>query len=219
VKRLLCALGLLVLGLIATPALAQSGSDAPAGAQGPPFAYTLLQTTLDEARQYWSQNGVHVLGAGHLAVGSGSGMDGLGKVSVDKVLLVDVAGVDFEGVTSARFGFYENKLYRIQAKLKPGLQRSNKAGLDYSADQLKELETRLRQKYGNPNEMQHTLYADKGQKNDLLVWRIDGNKLTFVSNTLDASLVLSNERTEAEIKKYIKEYCKTVNTQGHIVCW
>ena len=54
------------------------------------FVYRLGHTTLDEARAYWSQNGMKIVGAGHLAVGGGSAMDRAGKVSAEKVLLVDV---------------------------------------------------------------------------------------------------------------------------------
>ena len=72
-----------------------------------------------EARAYWGQNGMKIVGAGHLALGGGSGMDGAAKVSAEKVLLVDVSGIDFEGFSNARFGFYDNTLYRIQATLTP----------------------------------------------------------------------------------------------------
>ena len=91
--------------------LAQDGgSTAQSAAPKVDFVYRLGRTKLDEARAYWSQNGMKIVGSGHLALGGGSGMDGAGRVAAEKVLLVDVSGVDFEGISNARFGFYNNTL-------------------------------------------------------------------------------------------------------------
>lgn len=218
-KSLLHTLALLLFCLT-TAALAQATPDAPAASARAPFTYALGQTTLDEARQYWSRSGATVLGGGHLAMGGGKGMDGMSKTSLDKVLLVDVSGADYEGISIVRFGFYENRLYRIQAALRSGLRIQKKGPVqEYTADELAALEARLRKEYGAPGEARRTLFADKGQKNDLLVWRINGNKLSFESNSATPTLVLSNDRMEAQVQKDAKEYCKTVNTKEHIVCW
>jgi hypothetical protein len=198
----------------AAPGLAQ---DARASVARPAFEYQLGRTTLDEARAYWSQNGIKVLSSGHMALGTGSGVDGLGKVSAEKVLLVDVAGVDFEGVSTARLGFYDNKLYRIQASLASILNRVNAA--NYSDEQIKDLGARLRKKYGPPSERRRTLYAGKTAGDDVLIWKLPDGKLTLTANAMNASLILSNDKIEAEIRAYVKAYCKTVNTPGHIVCW
>ena len=86
--------------------LAQDGgSTAQSVAPKVDFVYRLGRTTLEEARAYWAQNGMKIVGAGHLALGGGSGMDGAARVSAEKVLLVDVSGIDFEGISNARFGF------------------------------------------------------------------------------------------------------------------
>jgi len=198
-------------------ALAQTDSTVASQTTRPQFHYELGRTTLEEAVSYWRGSGAHILRAGHLALGTGSGLDGVGKTSAEKVMLVDVAGVDFEGIPSARFGFYEKKLYLVQASLRPGLL-SAKTDLRYDGDQMRALEARLRQEHGPPVEQRSAL-VKKGEPADLLSWKVDGNSLRFVSNPMSASLVLTNEDTQASIRKYVKEYCKTVNTPGHIICW
>jgi hypothetical protein len=210
---------LLATGLAAeSPGRAQDAPAAvPAPAARPAFAYQLGQTTLDEARAYWSQGGVKVLRSGHMALGTGSGADGVGKVSAEKVLLVDVSGVDFEGLSTARFGFFDNRLYRIQASLASPLNRATSANL--SDEEIKALGVKLRKKYGAPSEQIRTLYADKKSGPDVLVWKLPDGKLTLTANALNGSLILSNEKVEADIKAYVKAYCKTVNTPGHVTCW
>jgi hypothetical protein len=210
---------LLLLALLAHAAVAQTGGDASAHSDTPPaFKYVIGQTTLSQATEYWRASGAHVLGAGHMALGTGSGLDRVSKTSAEKVILVDVADIDFEGISSARFGFYENKLYRIQAMLRPGLLNA-KTNVTYTEGQLSTLEGRLRSEHGQPTQHQRSLFAKKGAGDDVLTWKLDGNSLLFVSNMVNGSLVLTNEDTEASIRKYVKEYCKTVNTPGHIVCW
>ena len=200
-------------------AVAQTGSDASAQSGTPPvFQYVIGQTTLSQATAFWRANGARVLGAGHMALGTGKGIDGVSKTSAEKVILVDVADIDFEGISVARFGFYENKLYRIQATLRPGLFNA-KTSVSYTEGQLSALEGRLRSEHGQPTQHQRSAFAKKGAGDDLLTWKVDGNSLLFVSNMINGSLVLTNEDTEASIRKYVKEYCKTVNTPGHIVCW
>ena len=200
------------------PGVAQDApAAAPASAPRPAFAYQLGQTTLDEARAYWSQSGVKVLRSGHMALGTGSGIDGVGKVSAEKVLLVDVSGVDFEGVPTARFGFFDNKLYRIQASLASPLNRDSSA--NYTDQQTNALGVTLRKKYGAPSEEHRTLYAEKKPGNDVLVWKLPDGKLTLTANALNRSLILSNEKMEADIKAYVKAYCKKINSPGHITCW
>jgi hypothetical protein len=211
---------LLAGAMAATPGLAQNALDAPppAAAERPGFAYQLGRTTLDAAREYWSHNGMNILRAGHMALGTGSGVDGLGKVSAERVVLVDVSGVDFEGLSTARFGFYENKLYRIQASL--ALLPLNGAGATaYTEDQLKALGATLRKKYGAPSEEHRTLFADKHSGNDVLIWKLPEGELTLTENVLNGGLILSNKEMEAEVRLYVKEYCKSVNTKGRTICW
>jgi len=217
---LLLGTALLTAALAGTTSnLAQNGG--PTAQSAPPnagFVYRLGHTTLDEARAYWSQNGMKIVGAGHLALGGGSGMDGAGRVSAEKVLLVDVSGVDFEGISNARFGFYDNTLYRIQATLTP-ISLKGSSTTRYTDEQMKALGTALRKKYGPPSREQRALFADKKSGNDVLIWNLPAGKLTLTATAINGSLILSNEKMEADVKTYIKDYCKSINTPGHIVCW
>ena len=213
--------GLLLAAALAAaaPGLAQTAPEAssPAPPPGAPFAYRLGQTTLDAARAYWSQSGVKILRSGRLALGGGKGVDGAARVSADKVLLVDVSGVDFEGLPAARFGFYEDRLYRIQASLASPLNAA--ASASYTPEQIKALGAQLRKKYGAPSAQVSTLYADKKSGPDVLVWTLPDGKLTLTNNPINGSLIFSNEKMEADIKAYVKAYCKTVNTKDKITCW
>ncbi len=182
------------------------------------FVYRLGHTTLDEARAYWSQNGMKIVGAGHMALGGGSGMDSAGRLSAEKVLLVDVSGVDFEGISKARFGFYDNTLYRIQATLTPLSPKGSTARI-YTDEEMKALDVALRKKYGAPSHEQRTMFADKKSGNDVLIWNLPTGKLTLTAIAINGSLILSDEKMEADVKTYIKDYCKSINTPGHIVCW
>ena len=211
---------------LSPPSQAQSIPQAPAqsadrlteaSAQSSTFTYQLGETTLDAARAYWSQSGMKILRAGHMALGTGSGVEGKGKVAAEKVLLVDVAGVDFEGLTTARFGFFDGKLYRIQASLASVLNAASSANL--SEDQMKSLAAKLKTKYGKPSQELRTLMADKASGPDVLVWKLPDGKLTLNANVINGSLILSNEMMEADIKTYVKAYCETINTPGHITCW
>lgn len=217
---LLLGTGLLSATLVgATSNLAQDGGlTAQSAAPKVDSAYRLGHTTLDEARAYWSQNGMKIIGAGHLALGGGSGMDRAGRLSAEKVLLLDVSGVDFEGISSARFGFYDNTLYRIQATLTPISLKSSSVK-SYSDEEMKALGIALRNKYGAPSREQRTLFADKKSGNDVLIWNLPTGKLTLTAIAINGSLILSDEKMEADVRTYIKDYCKSINTPGHIVCW
>lgn len=217
---LLLGTALLTAALAGTTSnLAQDGGPtAQSAAPHAGFVYRLGHTTLDEARAYWSQNGMKIVGAGHLVLGGGRGMDGAGRVSAEKVLLVDVSGVDFEGISDARFGFYDNTLYRIQATLTP-ISLKGSSTKRYTDEQMKDLGAALRKKYGAPSREQRTLFADKKSGNDVLIWNLPGGKLTLTAIAINGSLILSDEKMEAEVKTYVKDYCKSINTPGHIVCW
>jgi hypothetical protein len=134
------------------------------------------------------------------------------------VLLVDVSGVDFEGISNARFGFYDNTLYRIQATLTP-ISLKGSTARSYTDEQMKALGIALRKKYGAPSREQRTLLADKKSGNDVLIWNLPTGKLTLTAIAINGSLILSDEKMEADVRTYIKGYCKSINTPGHIVCW
>jgi hypothetical protein len=215
-RATLFLLALATVLVAGAPSLAQNVPQA--AGQSRAFSYRLGETTLDAARAYWAQNGMKIVGSGHMALGTGSGVDRLGKVSADRVLLVDVSGVDFEGLSTARFGFFDDRLYRIQASL-ASIPLNGAKSTNYSEDQLKALGAKLKAKYGKPSAEQRTLLADKKSGPDVLIWKLPDGTLTLNANALYGSLILANEKVEADIKAYVKAYCKTVNTPGHITCW
>ncbi len=59
------------------------------------------------------------------------------------------------------------------------------------------------------------LYAGRASGRDVLVWTLPEGKLTLTSNLLNGSLILADERMEADIKVY----CKAVNSKDCITCW
>ena len=169
IPRSLSLLAIVLAGLCLRGAIAQGETDAPRQT----FNYVLGKTKLPDAVAYWRASGAKILGAGHLALGTGSGVDGLSKTSADKVTLVDVTGIDFEGIASARFGFYDKERYVIQARLVPGLLDS-KSNVNYDKEQLASLEKRLRQKYGPPKQQLRSLAAKGRDSPDVFIWNIDG---------------------------------------------
>lgn len=171
--------------------------------------YLLLTTTLPEAIEYWRSRGMNTVQWGHLALGSG-------HVPADKIVLVDVVGADFEGMSYARFYFYDNKLYRIQAPFRSGPPFSVNPE-SYSGDEIIKLEAMLIRKHGNPL-LYRSYFSSKDQKKDVMVWNIDRNKLTLLTNPEAGGLIFANEKAEADVKSYIKSYCRQFNTHGAI-CW
>jgi hypothetical protein len=171
--------------------------------------YSLRTTTLSEAIEYWHRRGMNTVQWGHLALGSG-------HVPADKIVLVDVVGADFEGMSYARFFFYDNKLYRIQAPFRWGPPFRVNEGT-YSDNEISTLESDLTHKYGKAA-LYRSYLSTGGQKKDVMVWNIDGNSLKLLSNPTLGGLVYTNEGMEGDVKRYIKSYCKQFNTHGSI-CW
>ncbi len=237
------ALGLILLSLIGgevasaqtLPGAAPSDTRAPSDSMAPqsspagstassvsaPFKYQLGQTTLESARAYWSQNGMQILQEGNLSLGTGSGMDGGGAgygVAAEKVVLVDVSGVDFEGVSMVRFAFYDGKLYRIQASLTTD-PLTGQVNAGYTQDQMNALIAKLKKEYGAPSEAYHTVYAERKSEKDLMIWLRGNDKLVLASNMLSGALSLRNDRMDSEVQSYVKAYCRTINTKKLRTCW
>jgi hypothetical protein len=185
---------------------------------GQPFIYQLGRTTKQQAFDYWKDQGATLLGSGHLALGAGSGRDNSSQVVAPEVELIDVQGVDFEGLPVARFAFYKDTLYAIQAQVRSVTNKEN-VRLRLSDDEVRELGRRLEQKYGKPTRRIKTLLAD-GREPDVRVWTIKGNTLRFQDAPLNAVLVYANPAMEAEVKKHIAATCKVINAKKDAFgCW
>lgn len=216
------------LWLLCSPALsigAEDGVVTPVAVPASPagdvarLEYRLTKTTRDEALAYWQASGARVLGRGYLALGSGSGVDNTAQAMDRDVELIDVAGIDFEGIGTARFIFNRGVLYGIQADLASIVNKRSNAVLNYAPADIKAVEAGLRAKYGKPQTLNSIFSGGDGKKPDILVWKVRGDTLTLVSNSLMASLRWVNKATETEVQKRRKEVCKTFNTPDRIICW
>lgn len=183
-----------------------------------PLEYRLARTTREEAVAYWQASGASLIGRGYLALGTGSGGDNLAKALDRDVELVDVSGVDFEGMNTARFIFNKGVLYGIQADMASLLNQRSPVMMKYSAEEIDTVEKRLRSKYGKPRQI-NSILTGIGKKPDILIWKLGGSTLSFVSNSMNATVRLIHEKTEADVQKRRKEVCKEFNTRDRIICW
>ncbi len=182
------------------------------------ISYVPGQTQAETIFAYWQTQQVKILGRGYLALGSGSGLDNVSKAYDKNVELIDVTGVDFEGLQTARFLFHKGVLFGVQSRLKTPFKDKKPQDLNLTADELDALEKTLIKKYGKPNNSQRSLAAD-GKKPDILSWNLKDNRLIFSANSLAASLILTNPAIEKEIEKNRKNVCKEFNTKEKIICW
>jgi hypothetical protein len=185
------------------------------------FTYRLSQTTRAEMDANWADSGALKLGQGHLALGGGSGVDNVSQAFAPNVDLIDVSGADFEGISVARFGFYDGILYKVQARLLTQVQTkaniyTNQTRVTYSEDDVNNLAKRLVSKYGKASKSS----GAPGKVPDTLIWNVGDNQLIFSRFTNGgASLVLDNQKMDAKVKQYVKVVCKSYNTKDKIVCW
>jgi len=181
------------------------------------LVYVPGKTSFEEIYQYWQDSQAKILAQGYLAVGNPSVRDN-GRRAYDKsVELFDVDGVDFEGLTKARFMFYKGKLYGIQTRLRTGLRVQNPEDLNMSDEEQDALEKILIKKYGKPHSSQRTFFAP-GKKPDVLTWNLKENRLIFSTTFLSAALILKNTAFEKEIERNRKNVCKEFNTKDSIIC-
>jgi hypothetical protein len=184
-----------------------------------PMLLVPAKTTLAEAIQFWQERGMLILGRGHLALGSGSGVDNASEAFDKDVDLIDVDGVDFEGISLARFLFFKGSLYGIQSKLTSPLFKDKQVQrLNFNSEKLDELRKNLLKKYGKPQETSRTFMAT-GKKPDVFVWHLNGNRLVFSFGEAGASLVLMNQKIANAVEAHRKEVCKSFNTKERRICW
>jgi hypothetical protein len=175
--------------------------------QALPDAVSVGRTTYEQAASIWSSVGGTVLQRGKLSVGAGSGVDGAGHYAVEQVTLIDVSGIDFEGLRLARYGFVDGVLFSVQARLDT-VFRENRAGSnELSEAELQSLEARLRAKYGNPSRSARDLFA--GTKPNVLIWDLRDNELILhLVPGVGSSLVLRNKALTRKVEAYRQSECR-----------
>jgi hypothetical protein len=207
---------------VVTPASAREShdkqmTDRPVkGQTQTPFGFQLGVTTLSEAETRWQKAAVRQTGRGHLALGTGSGVDGGGSVAADRILLVDIADADFEGNQPVRFGFYDGVLYLVQARLRSMLRQNMDSSSKLDDDGIKKLEEKLRAKYGPPADTHKSI--DPGRKPNIFVWKFGNDELVLNASQLSSALVLVNRPIAQKVDAYKKSLCAEKRAKG-ISCW
>jgi hypothetical protein len=180
-----------------------------------PFGFQLGRTTLAEAEAKWRELGVQNKASGYLALGTGSGVDGGGSVAGTKVRLVDIANVDFEGVRTVRFGFYDEVLYLVQARLRD-LMKDNMGGdKPLNEKELKALEDTLRKHYGASPRALRSPYSSKP---DVFVWTFGNDELTLSTSPVRSALIAANKPLREQAASYRKALCAKERARGKS-CW
>ncbi len=98
------------------------------------MSYLPGHTQAEEIFRYWQEHQVQVIARGYLALGSGSGVDNGSKAYDKNVELIDVTGVDFEGLHTARSMFYKGVLYCVQSRLKTPYKVKKGPGFKFVGD-------------------------------------------------------------------------------------
>jgi len=213
-RNLSISIYLAVLALV-MPAMsnAQAASaSTPQRALTAPFGLTLGKASLPEAEAKWAEEGAVVTNRGYAAIGAGSGINGLAKSSAEKILLVDIDAVDFEGKRPARFVFFDGVLFSVQTVLKPLLNKGTNVQ-NLSEQEVSDLETQIRQRYGAPNHELRDMTA--GKKPNVLIWDFGQNTLTLTIGTLAGStLSYTNTALAKKANDYKEKATRSLRVQG-----
>lgn len=176
-------------------------------AQEAPGPFTVGQTSYEQADAAWADQGAVVARRGHLGVGAGSGVDGLGRYAVNEVQLVDVSGADFEGMKVVRYAFVDGTLFSITARLN-SIFAEDKAGSNgLSEPELKEFEQKLRAKYGPPTRSLRDMFA--GKKPNVFVWDFrDRELILHLLSGIRSSLQLRSKALSKKADQYARIECR-----------
>jgi hypothetical protein len=174
-------------------------------------AFVVSKTTLVEAREIWTSCNASTVSEGHLAIGGGSGKDGLSTVGLEQVLLVTVAGVDFEGLPVARYAFVDEVLYAISAQVRKTVSKDSPFK-QLTNDELAELEQALTRKYGKPRALRD---MGAGKKPNLFIWDLRENEMILSESILSGyHLTLQNKTLAKKVDAYKKAECKLHRPKG-----
>ncbi|HEY0060728.1 MAG TPA: hypothetical protein VGC21_01330 [Telluria sp.] len=181
--------------------------------QGPAPAPEISKTSLAEARGMWAAAGATTVSEGHLAIGGGNGIDGLSQVGLEQVLLVTVAGVEFEGLPVARYAFVDDVLYAVSAQLRRGYTKHQTPFKELDNDALSQLQQSLTRKYGKPRAFNEPL---GGKKPSIFIWDLKENELTLTTSIGFGghTLTLVNKALAKKVAAYKKTECKKHRQKG-----
>ena len=173
----------------------------------------ISKTTLSEARAMWAASEANSVSEGNLAIGGGNRVDGLSTVALEQVLLVTVAGVDFESLPTARYAFVDEVLYAISAQLRPASTKNKLQFKELSDEEISQLEQALTRKYGKPRGLKDLI---AGKKPNILVWDLRENEMTMSKSGLSGySLTLKNKALAKKVDDYKKTECKQHRQKGN----
>jgi hypothetical protein len=169
------------------------------------------KTSLTEAREMWQNSGAVVVSEGHLAIGGGSGVDGLSTVGLDQVLLVTVDGVDFESLPVARYAFVDEVLYAMSAQLN-NLYKKKMAFKEMSDADVTQLLQTLTTKYGKPRALRD-IFA--GKKPNTFVWDLRDREMVLTAGSaINHQLSVRNKALQKKVDAYTKAECKKHRQKG-----
>ncbi|MFC5479105.1 hypothetical protein [Massilia suwonensis] len=187
------------------------GIQLPASA-GECAAPVISKTTLAEAREMWAACDANIVSAGNLAIGGGSGKDGMSTVGLEQVVLVTVAGVDFEGLPVARYAFVDEVLYAISVQLRNSFSRDKPLFKELSDADLSQLEQSLTSKYGKPRALKD---MGAGKKPNIFIWDLQDSEMTLTNTIIPGyRLSLVNKTLAKKVDAYRKTECKRHRQKG-----
>lgn len=167
------------------------------------------KTTLEDAKLAWEASGATILAAGKLAIGGGSGVDGMSQVRLEQVELIDVSNVDFEGLPVARYAFVDGVLYAIMTKLDKDLSKNNGGFKILSREELESFKKELIRKYGQPSQSLRDFYALGKKEPNVFIWNRKENELVLqLRYGLGSNFTISNKALAKKVEMYRKAECK-----------
>jgi hypothetical protein len=195
-------LGMAYFGVQLTVHADQSAASAP----------IVSKTTLAEARDIWATGNASTVSEGHLAIGGGNGRDGFSKVGLEQVLLVTVAGVDFETLPVARYAFVDEVLYAISAQFRERLSKDKSAFKELTDEEISQLEESLTRKYGKPRGLRD---LGAGKKPNIFIWDLRENEMILAKSVMSGyQLTLRNKALAKKVDAYKKIECKMHRQKG-----
>ena len=157
---------------------ASTAAAKPARTREPPAPFGLVvgRSTLEEAEAAWKEANARILSRGYGSIGPGL-MDGDSKMWTDRIVLVDVADVPFEGTRPVRFAFVEGRLYVLQTFLRAMTKVPGTNAQTLTDDEVRALRQDIVARRGPPTRAQRDLFAGKAP--NLFEWQLGSQVLSI----------------------------------------